>query len=383
MVTQPRSAAPRAPKTPLRLETLEAREVPSVGVEDVASLPQLPGMSPDYPTDAAVATVHAESRVGTPLLGTTRERFAVASAAGSRTTVNVYDSATNALLGILTPFGDAGTSGARVAVGDVTGDGVQDIIVAAGPGVAPVVKVFDGRGLTEVASFLAYDESFLGGVFVAAGSVLGDGRADIVTGAGADGGPHVKLFAGRDLFHNGGKAAARPAPHDSYFAVEADFRGGVSVAVADVNGDGFGDIVAGAGPGGGPRVVVVSGKDGSRLEDFFAYAPTLRSGVMVAAGTLDASGLAKIVTVPMAGGGADVKVFGGGKLEATYQPFATTAAGNGVAVRDLDGDGRGDILVTSGPGTRPRILALDGATGRQLRDFPGLTPDYLGGLYVG
>jgi hypothetical protein len=384
MVTQFRPAASRTPNSFLRVECLEAREVPSVGIEDVASLPHLDGMSPSYPiADATISTTTLESHIGVPLLGTTRERFAVASAAGVRTTVNVYDGKTNALLGILTPFGAADTAGARVAVGDVTGDGIQDIVVSAGPGTAPVVKVFDGRTLTEVASFLAYDESFLGGVYVAAGSVLNTGRADIVTGAGENGGPHVKLFSGRDIFPgNGVKAAVAPIAHASFFAMEADFRGGVSVAVADVNGDGYGDIVAGAGPGGGPRVVVVSGKDGSRLEDFFAYDASLRSGVMVAAGTLDATGLAKIVTLPMAGG-AEVKVFDAGRVVATYQPFDANAAGTGIAVRNIDGTGRDDILVTNGRGTTPRVVVLDGSTGQKLRDFPGLTPDYVGGLFVG
>ena len=365
----------RSTLTFLRVERLEARDVASVGMEDVASLPHLAGMSADYPTDAAPPS--------TSLLDGHGQRFAVASAGGVRTTVNIYDGKTNALLGILTPFGKDSVTGARVAVADVTGDGIQDIVVSAGPGVAPVVKVFDGRTLHEVASFLAYDESFTGGVYVAAGDVLGGGHADIVTGAGANGGPHVKLFAGGDLFPGGDvKLAVLPFARASYFAVESDFRGGVSVAVADINGDGFGDIVAGAGPGGGPRVVVISGKDGSRLQDFFAYDSTLRSGVMVAAGSLDAGGLVRIVTLPLAGGGSDVKVFDGDKLTATYQPFGASGAGNGVAVRDLNIDGRGEILVTSGPGTRPRVVVLDGTTGKRLRDFPSLTPDYVGGLFV-
>ena len=363
----------RSTLTFLRVERLEARDVASAGLEDIASMPHLAGMSADYPTDAAPPS----------LLEGRGQRFAVASAAGARTTVNVYDAKTNALIGIVTPFGKDSVSGARVAVADVTGDGTQDIVVSVGPGVAPVVKVFDGRTLHEVASFLAYDESFTGGVYVAAGNVLNDGHADIVTGAGANGGPHVKLFAGSDLFPGGDvKLTVLPSARASYFAVESDFRGGVSVAVADINGDGYGDIVAGAGPGGGPRVVVVSGKDGSRLEDFFAYDATLRSGVMVAAGSLDAGGLVRVVTVPMAGGGPDVKVFDGDKLTATYQPFGSGEAGNGVAVRDLNLDGRGEILVTSGPGSRPRVVVLDGGTGKLLRDFPGLTPDYVGGLFV-
>src|SRR5205814_169334 len=82
----------------------------------------------------------------------------------------------------------------------------------------------------------AYDPRFGGGVFVGAGDVNNDFRADIVTGAGPGGGPHVKVFDGR----NG-------LLMEQFFASAANFPGGVRVAAGDVTGDGKADIATGAG----------------------------------------------------------------------------------------------------------------------------------------
>ncbi|MEX0645292.1 MAG: VCBS repeat-containing protein, partial [Parvularculaceae bacterium] len=84
-----------------------------------------------------------------------------------------------------------------VAAGDVNGDGMADIITGAGAGAGPHVKVFDGATGAELRSFMAYAPTFTGGVFVAAGDVNGDGMADIITGADAGAAPHVKVFDGK------------------------------------------------------------------------------------------------------------------------------------------------------------------------------------------
>src|SRR5207248_442428 len=86
----------------------------------------------------------------------------------------------------------------------------------------------------EVFSFFAFDPSFTGGVSVRAGDVNGDGRADVVTGAGAGGGPHVQVFSGVDL-----------SVLQSFFAFDPSFTGGVFVGVADMDGDGRAEVVAG------------------------------------------------------------------------------------------------------------------------------------------
>ncbi len=99
------------------------------------------------------------------------------------------------------------------------------MVLGAGPGGGPHVRAlrFLGPGLPvqELASFFAYAPAFAGGVFVAAGNVTGDGRAEIVTGAGGGGGPHVRVFTG-----TGADTAI------GFFAYDPAFQGGVLPAVA-------------------------------------------------------------------------------------------------------------------------------------------------------
>ena len=82
-------------------------------------------------------------------------------------------------------------------------------------------------------SFFAFDPHFKGGVYVAAGDTDGDGKADIVTGAGAGGGPQVSIFRGLD-----------DTMLSSFFAFAPSYTGGVRVAAGDVNGDHRADILA-------------------------------------------------------------------------------------------------------------------------------------------
>src|SRR5262249_38941684 len=130
--------------------------------------------------------------------------------------------------------------GVRVAAGDINGDGHVDVITGAGPGGGPLVNAYDGANGALIRSFYAYDAGFSGGVFVAAGDVNGDGKADIITGAGPGAGPHVKVFD-----------AVTNSEIKSFFAFDAGFTGGVRVAAGDVNGDGKADIITGQGSGGG------------------------------------------------------------------------------------------------------------------------------------
>src|SRR5687768_5184989 len=66
-----------------------------------------------------------------------------------------------------------------------------------GPGGPPRVQVFDASTGAIVGDFLAYEATFTGGVNAAVGDVNNDGFSDLVVGAGVGGGPRVRVFDGR------------------------------------------------------------------------------------------------------------------------------------------------------------------------------------------
>jgi hypothetical protein len=187
-----------------------------------------------------------------------------------------------------------------VAAGDVNHDGFADIITGAGAGGGPQVRIFSGFNGAVLGSFFAFNPNFIGGVRVAAGDVNHDGFADVIAAAGAGGGPEVKVYDG-----------ATGNLIGDFFAYPSTFSGGVYVASADVNGDGFADIITGPGPGGPPLVNVFSGFNSALIGSFYAYPPSFLGGVRVAAADYGLVGFSDIITAPGPGGIPEVVVYDG------------------------------------------------------------------------
>jgi peptidoglycan/xylan/chitin deacetylase (PgdA/CDA1 family) len=277
---------------------------------------------------------------------------------------------------------DAGfAGGVRVASGDLDADGVDEVVTSAGFSGGPHVRAFAESGSPLGPGFLAYDPGFAGGVDVAVADLDGDGTAEIITAAGPGGGPHVKAFS---FVPRTGAVAARTG----FMAYSPRFAGGVQVTAGDLDGDGRAEIITGAGPNGGPHVRIFRG-DGTPLgEGFMAYDPAFRGGVDVAAADLDGDGRVEIITSAGPGGGPHVRTFafsvpGGAVPRASFFAYdAGFAGGVRTAAGNVVGDGRAEIVTGAGFGGGPHVRTFTPAGVPINNGFSAFDPTYTGGIDV-
>lgn len=183
------------------------------------------------------------------------------------------------------PYTRAYQSGINLGVGDLNGDGTKEIITGTEVGGGPQIRIFNKNGKLINPGFFAYAEAFRGGVHVAVGDLNGDGINEIIAGAGYGGGPHIRIFNKDGKLINPG-----------FFAYDPAFRGGVHVATGDIDGNGIDEVISGPGPGGGPHVRVWN-NDGRMLTEFFGFTAQSTAGVEVGAFDYDGDRRDEIVTM--------------------------------------------------------------------------------------
>ena len=322
--------------------------------------------------------------------------FSIGGGAGQSQPYFTVDESFKVKSGIV-PFESSFTGGVRVATADVNGDGTLDVIVGSGPGRANEVRVYDGLDASKILITVnPFEVSFTGGVFVAAADFDGDGKSEIIITPDQGGGARVKVL-------NGNTAAVGTATtFADFFGIDDDaFRGGARAGAGDITKDGTPDLIVSAGFGGGPRI---AGYDGKSLvgtprkifADFFAFEETLRNGAFVAVGDLDGDGFGELLVGSGPDGGPRIRAFSGvdllgGKQTEVSNFFAGDSATRGgvrIATTDINSDGLAEVLVSLGDGGSSRVklfpatAVLVGGTPTADREF-NLFGDFMNGAFVG
>jgi hypothetical protein len=151
-----------------------------------------------------------------------------------------------------------------ILVSDIDNNPSQEEILVNSNG---IITIYQNGDI--YSKFSPYNGNFNGEISFSVEDLNGDGTKEIITGAGAGGGPHVRVFSKDGESLTGG-----------FFAYADDFKGGVDVTVGNTDGQGGKEIITGPGKGSEPEVRVFS-KDGKLMKKFMAYGMDLKSGIKV------------------------------------------------------------------------------------------------------
>lgn len=206
------------------------------------------------------------------------------------------------------------------------------------PSGGSTISVFDQQGDREIAKVSATDMGTTPSVAV--GDVDGDQVSDLVLGAGKGSEPWVVAYSGAP---SGGKPPF--ATQLARFKAAPDgFTGGINVTVAGVDGNpGASNIVAAQGAGGDGNVQIYNsrlpevGQSPGTYSSFKPY-PDFTTGVVLASGLVDSmSGRTSIITAPGAGAPPWIKTFRNSLFSQATQPAGDLAGHlehHGVSLSD-------------------------------------------------
>lgn len=262
---------------------------------------------------------------------------------------------------------------ASVACLDLDGDGTDEVAVASGGQVRGVA--LGGGEKFRLEPWIVAAGTRLS---VAAADLNGDGQTDLlVGGVVAEGPPQVRGYDGATL--------ARPQPRVLFTIsdLSPNYSGGVNLAAA-VGSSGGALVAVGAGPGRSPEVSVYglykSSSEGliARLaERRLAFEAAHRGGVRVALGDLDFDGSLDLVSAPGPGSQAVVvaSTIGGQEFWRAKLEDGPTSEGVSLATGPLYGGPEDDVVARVAfkeTDDKDQAVILDGPSGAKVFSFDPL-----------
>ncbi len=236
----------------------------------------------------------------------------------------------------------------QIATIDLGNDGNEELIVAAGIGSQPEIKILQANG-QQISRWLAYDEKMLNGVELAIADLDNDGRQEIITGVGEGAGSHIRIFnsAGQAVLSSGWfawpgenrgvKIIALQADNDIEKEIAAaiqkedkilikifDYSGTelFSWQVADnfgkdfkikrinLGGDSRDELIIAAGKNKEPWIYLYR-TEGSEINHWLGYDEKFTGGLQISAIDLNGDNKDEIITAPQLSGGPHIKIFDG------------------------------------------------------------------------
>jgi subtilisin family serine protease len=264
-------------------------------------------------------------------------------------------------------------AGSSFVTGDINGNGIDEIVVGAAVGEEPKIRILSSQGKL-LGEFLAADKKFRGGLNVALIDLDNSGAKKIIVAPASGGSPQIKIFDYQGNLKS------------QFLAAPKDWRGGFTVGAGDIDGKGLPKIVIGFGAKSEPQVRIFN-TEGKLISAFLAYEKSFRGGVNVAVANLDGRkdhNKAEIIVTPGTGRDPEVKIYNNrAQLKNKFLAYGKSWQGGvNLSAGDINSDGVAEIIMSAYSGAAPHVRVFN-ISGIILESFYAYDQAFNGGVNAG